>query len=150
MYRFATLAILLMSLSLASQPTLDQFLSQPTASGLAVSSDGQVAWIQNDQGKRNIFLRSNGRTSQLTTYTQDDGQELVQLTFSPDGQTLVYVRGGDQSREGYSPNPSSLASGVEQAIWLIHLSSNDVDRMTAGSDPVFYPDGKRILCLQTE
>ena len=31
----------------------------------------------------------------LTPYTEDDGQELTHLSFSNDGETIVYVRGGD-------------------------------------------------------
>ena len=49
------------------------------------------------RGVRNIWF-ANGpdyAPRQVTQCTADDGQEITQLTFSPDGQTLVYVRGGD-------------------------------------------------------
>lgn len=130
-----------------AQSPVEKFMSAPTASGLAVSPDGkQLAWFLNDRGRRNLFIRnSSGQTKQLTNYDQDDGQELSQLTFSPDGTLLVFVRGGDASREGLSPNPSSLAEGVEQAIWCQNLSTGDLHRVAAGSDPVFYPDSKRLL-----
>ncbi|MBL7866004.1 MAG: S9 family peptidase [Cyclobacteriaceae bacterium] len=145
--RAINLLILAFACSLAeAQPSIDQFMGGPMASGLAVSKDGKrLAWIVNDLGRRNIFLRSGGQTSAVTRFDQDDGQELSQLTFSPDGQQLVFVRGGDQSREGYSPNPSSSADGAEQAIWVLQIASNELYRLTAGSDPVFYPDGKKLL-----
>jgi len=141
------LVLLLLYLPTFGQPVLDNFLSAPSASGLAVSKDGkQMAWIINDRGRRNVVLRNaSGQIKTVTTYDQDDGQELAQLVFSPDGQRLLFVRGGDQSREGYSPNPSSLAEGVDQAIWCLVLGTNDLFKVAVGSDPVFYPDGTRIL-----
>ena len=147
MKRIATLALLLITLPMLAQPTLDNFLSAPSASGLATSKDGkQWAWILNDQGKRNIIIRSaSGQITQATRFDDDDGQELAQLVFSPDAERLVFVRGGSPSREGYSPNPSSLAEGVDQSIWCLHLATNELYKLTAGSSPVFYPDGKRIL-----
>ncbi len=139
--------IVCLCLSAGAQPVLDNFLSGPSASGLAVSKDGkQLAWIVNDRGLRNIFLRdAAGKTRQITSYVQDDGQELSQLAFSPDGQRLIFVRGGDQSREGYSPNPASLAEGVDQAIWCVVLVTNSMYKVAPGSDPVFYPDGSKLL-----
>jgi len=117
------------------------------ASGLAVSPDGtQWAWVENNRGRRNIFLRNGeGSVKKLTVYDQDDGQEISQLTFSPDGQSLLFVRGGALSREGLSPNPASFADGAEQAIWCIQLGPGDTFRLAVGSDPVFYPEGKKIL-----
>jgi len=137
----------LLALRATGQSTIDTFMAAPSASGLAVSADGkQMAWILNDKGKRNIVLRqTSGQVKQLTNYDQDDGQELSQLTFSPDGSRLVFVRGGDLSREGYSPNPASLAEGAEQAIWCINLTNNDFYKLTLGSDPVFFPDGNQLL-----
>lgn len=142
-----TLALTFLFLQGLAQPTIDQFMSAPSASGLAVSADGkQLAWILNERGKRNIFFRNTtGQTRQLTSYDQDDGQELSQLTFSPDGSRLIFVRGGDQSREGHSPNPSSLAEGVDQAIWCAVLATNEIYKLAVGSEPVFYPDGKNLL-----
>lgn len=146
MRTFAAILLVVLASQAAAQPVLDNFLAGPFASGLAISRDGKAAWIVNDSGRRNIFLRSAaGQTKQLTSYNQDDGQEISQLTFSPDGNTLVYVRGGEGNREGNSPNPASLAAGVEQAIWCVPLSGGDAYRLAAGSDPVLYPDGKSIL-----
>lgn len=142
------LILLGLSLCAAAQPsTLEGFIHAPMASGLVASSDGkQLAWIVNDRGRRNIYHRNaSGQVRMITAYDQDDGQDISQLTFSPDGSRLVFVRGGDLSREGYSPNPASLAEGVEQALWCINLTNNDFYRLAAGSDPVFYPDGKNLL-----
>lgn len=132
---------------LVAQPTVESFMSAPMASSVAGSPDGkQLAWVLNDRGTRNIYVRNaQGQVRKLTPYEHDDGQELSQLVFSPDGAHLVYVRGGDQSREGLSPNPTSGSDGAEQAVWCIGLHDNNLFRLAAGSDPVFYPDGKHLL-----
>src|ERR1700745_3800199 len=78
--------------------TLSQILYYPYASELAAAEHGDViAWVRNVDGVRNIWMaRGPGFAPlQLTQYTADDGQELTQLTFSPDGTRLVFVRGGD-------------------------------------------------------
>src|SRR6185312_6964848 len=38
-----------------------------------------------------------------TSYTSDDGQELTNLAFTPDGNTVVYVRGGDHDANWEAP-----------------------------------------------
>lgn len=141
------LALLAITCTVAAQPTVENFLSGPMASSAVASKDGRLlAWVLNDRGRRNIYLRNaQGQVRALTQYEHDDGQDLTQLVFSPDGSHLVFVRGGDLSREGYSPNPASFAEGVEQAIWCIVLADNSLFRLASGSDPVFYPDGKHLL-----
>lgn len=39
----------------------------------------------------------------MTSCTGDDGQEITELAFTPDGKSLVYVRGGEHG----SPIPRS-------------------------------------------
>ena len=145
--RFALFLLSWLAFPAFAQPTIDTFMGAPGASALSVSPDAkQLAWVLNDRGKRNIFLRdAGGQVRKLTVYDQDDGQEISQLTFSPDGTSLLFVHGGDLSREGFSPNPASLPEGAEQAIWCINLVNNDFHKVAAGSDPVFFPNGKQIL-----
>ncbi|MBL7852729.1 MAG: S9 family peptidase [Cyclobacteriaceae bacterium] len=147
MRKILLLAIVALTWRAGAQPSVENFMSAPMASNATVSRDGkQLAWVLNDRGRRNIYLRNaQGQVRALTRYEYDDGQDLSQLVFSPDGSHLVFVRGGDQSREGYSPNPASSADGAEQAIWCIALADNSLFRLAAGSDPVFYPDGKHLL-----
>jgi dipeptidyl aminopeptidase/acylaminoacyl peptidase len=132
----------------AEDADLDAFLCHPIAAGLAVSADGaRIAWILNERGLRNIHTRdAHGRVFPLTRYADDDGQELSGLAFSPDGSRLVYVRGGSPNRQGENPNPASLPEGVEQAIWAVDSSGrSEPFRVAAGSSPVFFPDGRKIL-----
>jgi dipeptidyl aminopeptidase/acylaminoacyl peptidase len=128
----------------AQSPELERFLSHPIESAFASSPDGRnIAWVINDHGKKNIVVRmGNEMPKQLTNYTQDDGQEISQITFSPNGTIILYVRGG-----GGNPNPASLAEGAEQAIWFKDLTSkNSVPaKITKGNSPVFFKDGLKFL-----
>jgi dipeptidyl aminopeptidase/acylaminoacyl peptidase len=126
----------------AQSPELERFLSHPIESAFASSADGRnIAWVINDHGKRNIVVKmGNELPKQLTTYTQDDGQEISQIAFSPNGTIILYVRGG-------GANPASLAEGVDQAIWFKDLTSKSSvpARITKGNSPLFFKDGLKFL-----
>ncbi|MBX2900447.1 MAG: S9 family peptidase [Cyclobacteriaceae bacterium] len=138
---------ILFSITTSAQ-TLEQFISHPIESNFAASADGKhIAWVLNDHGKRNIWVKSGtDLPRQLTEYQSDDGQELSQLTFSPNGTKLLYVRGGAANRAGQNPNPASLPEGAEQAIYYKDiLSKSPPAKIATGSNPVFFRDGIRFL-----
>lgn len=145
----AIVALVIIALpTLAQSPELERFISHPFESGFAASADGKnLAWVINDHGKRNIVVKmGNDIPRPLTNYTQDDGQEISQLVFSPNGTILLFVRGGGGNRQGQSPNPASLAEGAEQAIYFKDVTSKSLPaRITKGSDPVFFKDGIKFL-----
>lgn len=126
----------------AQSPELEKFLSHPIESNFASSPDGRnIAWVVNDHGKRNILVKmGNEFPKQLTNYTQDDGQEISQIRFSPNGTIILFVRGS-----GF--NPASLAEGAEQAIWFKDLTSRTSvpAKITKGNSPVFFKDGLKFL-----
>ncbi len=135
------------AVSLQSQSfTLEQILGLPVASAPVVQGD-RVAWVVNHRGLRNIYMvAGGGQPVKLTSYAEDDGQEISSLTFAPDGKRLLYVRGGSRNRQGESPNPASLADGVDQGLYIIDLDKREGPvRLTDGSGPSFSPDGTFIL-----
>ena len=94
--------------------TIEQVLSAPFPTDLiAAPAKGRFAWVFNAEGKRNIWIgepSSNGTgysARQITNYSQDDGQDVGELAWTPDANSIVYVRSGDLefSRSAY-PNPS--------------------------------------------
>src|SRR6478735_4567693 len=104
---FSVLFFFLISTLCYAQTDLEQFLSHPIESGFAASADGKnIAWVINDHGKRNIMIKTGFDVPRmLTDYQQDDGQEISQLIFTPNGTKLLYVRGGGANAAGQSPNP---------------------------------------------
>src|SRR5450755_2304982 len=102
--------------------TLEQVMSSPFPSELTVSKRGdKVAWAFDAEGKRNIWIAEAPAFTarQLTHYEKDDGQELTDLLFSPNGNTIGYVRGGDKNQAGEVPNPSSDSAGAKQEVWTV-------------------------------
>ena len=89
--------------------TVDQILGFPSPENLIASPAGStIAWTFNERGARNIYVADGPEFAarRVTSYSQDDGQELTQLSFSHDGKTIVYVRGGD-----HGSNRGTLESG---------------------------------------
>jgi dipeptidyl aminopeptidase/acylaminoacyl peptidase len=132
--------------------TLEQVMSAPFPSDLtAAPKGGAVAWVLDEHGARNVWFADaptySGR--RLTNYRDDDGQQIDQLTWTPDGRSLVFVRGGDFETHRDDPNPASLPQGVEQAIWIVPASGAP-RKVTEGSDPAVSPAGDRIAFLRED
>ena len=118
--------------------TLEQILSAPFPSDLtAAKNSNRVAWVFDQQGKRNIWVAEapGFAARQLTKYNEDDGQELSSLSFSSDGNTLVYVRGGGKNAAGHVPNPTSSPAGGEQAVWTVPWAAGEPKQIDAGHSP---------------
>ena len=127
--------------------TLEQVMSSPFPSELVASpTGGRVAWVFNARGLRNIWVAEpsggGGYVSrQLTSYTQDDGQEIAELAWTPDGRAILYVRGGDFETGGAYPNPASAPEGVEQDVWVVLLEGGAPRKLAEGHSPAVSPKG---------
>lgn len=147
-YRFATAA--LFAAALAAQegkPTIEQLMSAPfPSSSVASPKAGHLAWVQNSAGVRNVFLAAapDYQAKALTAYTKDDGQELAELSFTPEGDSIVYVRGGAANAKGEIPNPTSDPAGAEQAVYAIAVAGGEAKRIGEGAHPVVSPKGGTV------
>jgi dipeptidyl aminopeptidase/acylaminoacyl peptidase len=154
MAAFALLAALVSpSPAFAQQSTISaaDILSAPFVPELsAAPAGGRVAWVANQEGKRNIFVAAvpDFRVRQLTATTRDDGQDLTSLAWTPDGRTLFYVRGAAANRAGENPNPASDPAGAEQAIWRVNVDGGTPVRIGDGSAPIISPRGDALLFLR--
>ncbi len=131
-------------IAVAQTFTLDQVMSAPFPSGVVAAPTGtRVAWIQNDEGERNIWVAEGPdfRGRRLTTYAGDDGQELGSLVFTPDGSRLVFVRGGAPNRQGEIPNPALFPDPAERAIWSMPFGGGDPVKLVEASGPAMSPEG---------
>ena len=131
-----------------SQPaksfTLEQVLSAPFAADLvAAKKANRVAWTLDDNGKRNIWVAEapTFEARRLTSYLQDDGQELGQVSFTEDGNTIVYTRGGEKNSAGQSPNPTSNPAGATQAVWAIAFGGGEPRKIDDGHSPKISSQG---------
>jgi len=128
----------------AKRVTLEQLLSAPFAADLvAAKRVNRIAWTLDDNGKRNIWVAEAPKfeARRLTSYLQDDGQELSQVNFSEDGNTIVYTRGGEKNSAGQSPNPTSNPAGATQAVWAIEFSGGEPRKIDDGHSPKISSQG---------
>jgi dipeptidyl aminopeptidase/acylaminoacyl peptidase len=130
----------------AQQPfTLDQVLSAPYLSDLTASKTGhRLVWSQNHKGHWNLWAAEGPAFTprQLTNYNQDDGGELSQLTFTPGGDAVVYVRGEGKNSAGEYPNPTNNPAGAEEDIWLVSWSGGTPRKIDAGDTLRISPKGR--------
>ncbi len=129
-------------------PTLEQFLSAPFPTELtAAPAKGHVAWVFNANGARNLWIAEPAadgsyKSRQLTSFKDDDGQDLGNLSWAPDAETIVYTRGGDLEFPGAAyPNPQNNPQGVEQNVWSISLSGGAPKKLGEGHSPTVSPKG---------
>ena len=137
--------------------TLEQVLAYPFPDNLVASPTGSsIAWTFNERGVRNIYLGEGPefQARRLTPYQHDDGQELTNLSFAPDGKTLVYVRGGDHgsnwSAEGnLQPNPGSSAVQPRMQVWSIATTIGAAPKLLGeGDTPAIAPTGNRVAFVK--
>src|SRR5258705_9780413 len=115
--------------------TLEQILSTPFPSDLtAAKSVPRIAWALDEKGKRNIYVAEapDFKARRLTSYIEEDGQELSAPQFSADANTIVYTRGGGKNRTGQSPNPTSNPAGAEEAVFQLSWRGGDPQKIDAG------------------
>lgn len=133
--------------------TLEDVLSTPYPTNLiAASKADRIAWVLNDQGDRNLWTAAapGFKPVQLTTYTEDNGEALSHLVLTPDGSTLVYVKGGPANEAGEHPNPTSNPKGTEQALWAISTDGGAPWKLALGSNPVISPTGQQLLFIRQD
>src|ERR1035441_6870410 len=130
--------------------TLEQVMSAPFPSDLvAAPAGGKVAWTFNARGVRNIWVAEppDYKARAVTSYAEDDGQEIDELAWTPDGRAIVYARGGDFETQREAPNPRSLSQGVEQDIWVVTLAGDPPRKLAEGHSPSVSPHGDAVAYL---
>ena len=156
----AGVVILLASASItahgvATQPaaggfTAEQVFSYPFPNQLAAASRaGRIAWALNEQGRRNIWVAEAPRfvARQLTTYPEDDGQELTSVALSPNGEWVVYVRGGDHGSnwdDGEPVNATNSPTPPKVEMWSVPFAGGEPRALGDGDLPKISPRGDLV------
>jgi len=130
--------------------TVDQILGFPSPDNLIASPSGSsIAWTFNERGVRNIYVAEGPDfvARRVTSYSLDDGQELTQLSFSHDGKTIVFVRGGDHGSNqsaDVAPNPAESPLQPKVQIWSVPTAGGSPKLIADGDNPAIAPDSSRI------
>src|SRR5262249_59424679 len=121
--------------------TIEQIMSAPFVGHLsAAPAGGRIAWVFNERGARNVWIAEppEYRGLRLTSYGEDDGQEIGGLDWSADGKILAYARGGEDGG-GTDPNPLSKPNIPEQTIWLVAMDKGSPRSVGPGRSPKISP-----------
>ena len=150
-----TLALLLVATTAAAQQkpfTVADALSAPFMNQLtAAPAKNRVAWFVDDEGKRNVWAASPmEKARSLTHYTDDDGQDIDDITWSPDGERVAYTHGtGPEGTEHpVAANPAHLQTDVQQRIELATWDGS-VRVIGEGHAAAFSTDGKRLFYIHS-
>ena len=132
--------------------SIDAVMSAPFASELIASPKGaRAAWVLNEAGVRNIWVAegATGRARRLTSFTKDDGQDLGELAWTADGESLLFVRGGDFENGGENPNPDLSSTTPDQSIWSVSFADGKMRKLTEGQAPAVSPSGDSIAFIRS-
>ncbi|MEO8030493.1 MAG: prolyl oligopeptidase family serine peptidase [Gemmatimonadota bacterium] len=152
------IALLVPALATAQVPadtfSLEQISSYPFTEDLVAAPSGsRIAWVLNQGGHRNVWTAEGPgfKPKQLTAYDHDDGMELTSLSVSPDGQWVVYVRGGDHDSnwEGDGVvNPAAATVQPKIEIFAVSTSGGNPRKLAEGDFPVISPKGDRLVFVK--
>ncbi|MES2828251.1 MAG: prolyl oligopeptidase family serine peptidase [Bacteroidota bacterium] len=149
----ASVLMLLFSICNAQSFSLKSVLSYPFPSELTSAKSGnKIAWAVNEQGRRNIYVAEGPAYTlrKLTSFENDDAQEITSLSISDDGKWVVFVRGGDHgSRDGTIPvNAASLPLLPKVQVCSLPYEGGKLLEIGEGDNPVITPDSKNITFVK--
>ncbi|HLH04721.1 MAG TPA: prolyl oligopeptidase family serine peptidase [Bryobacteraceae bacterium] len=148
--RLSTLALLLAAevYGTGNSFRIEDVMSAPFASGLVAAPSGAAAaWIENEQGRRNIWIASgpDWKAHRATNFDRDDGQEIDDLAWSPDSRYLLFARGGDFENGGENPNPDLSLRKPEQEIWRVDATGEAPLKLVIGHAPQISSTGTVVF-----
>ena len=135
--------------------TLEQVMSSPFPDQLTTAKHAnRIAWVFNAKGVRNVWVADapNFAARQVTHYT-DDGTPIASLRLTPDGSTVVYVRGSETNPQGEVADPTSNVKQPHQQVFAMNADGSGEPRLLGTvecneegcEDVQISPDGTRAV-----
>lgn len=129
--------------------TIDQVMQAPYPTSLVAAPSGSAAaWVFDARGVRNIWVGDAAGTSHpITAYTQDDGYDIGDLSWSADAGAIAFMRG--QTLEDDAPaNVASTPEGpTPREIWIVAAAGGTPRKVGNGHSPSFSPAGNALVFL---
>ena len=104
--------------------TIEQVLSSPFPSELVAASHApRIAWVFNTKGIRNVWIADGPAfvARQVTHYAGDTGDPIASLRLTPDGRTILYVRGTEANDAGRVAAPTNDVSPRKQMVFAMEV-----------------------------
>jgi len=111
-------------LSHAATFTIEQVLSSPFPSELVAAQHApRIVWVFDAKGARNVWVADGPSFAarQVTHYTGDDGTPIASLRITPDGRTVVFVRGSETNEAGRVAAPTDDVKARKQMVWAMDV-----------------------------
>ncbi|RYY19069.1 MAG: S9 family peptidase [Chitinophagaceae bacterium] len=140
---------------LAQEFSMAAVTGYPFPSGLTSAASGsKIAVAINEKGKRNIYTAQGPafNLKKITDYHEDEGQEITGITISPDGNSILYVRGGDHGAfaESVPRNPAAKPFAPRVLIYHIPFDGGNPVFIDEGDHPVVHPTNNTVAYLKND
>ncbi len=150
----ALIAIALTASLCAQSPqpfTLQQVMSAPYANQLTAAPTGPLfAWVEDAEGRHNLYVGGKDMPARaLTHYTEDDGQDIRQLAWSPDAKLIAYTYGAESGADGKPANPAHLQRPTPLTVIVQPVDASAKPVVVGeGRLPLFAHDGRSLFCVR--
>ena len=140
--------------SQAQNFTFDAIKSHPFPTELIRSNkSNKIAWAMDEKGIRNIYVAEgpNFEPRKLTSFSEDDGQELTSISISDDGKWVLFVRGGDHGANFDHLKPINPYGNLEpQAVRVMQIafSGGPIRIISEGDEPVISPKNDVVAYIK--
>lgn len=131
-----------------------QALRAPYATSLTAAPVGaRFAWVESVEGVHNLWVGGpkvggpKGTARQLTHFTADDGKDIAQLAWAPDGEAVAFVYGAEIGAAGKPANPAHLQETPVVEVRVKPLAGDEVV-IGEGRSPIFLHDGAGLLYVR--
>jgi len=112
----------------------------------------RIVFTVNEKGHRNIYAADGPNYSirKVTSFDEDDAQEITSMSISSDGNWVVFARGGDHGSNSaaVAVNPASLTSATKIEVFSLSLTDNKLYKVGVGDFPVLHPTNKTVTYLR--
>ncbi len=127
--------------------TIEEVMQASFPSSLTAAPRGKaVAWMCDMRGSGNVWVAdaSHGmRARTATSFTEDDGFDIGELTWSPDAQLIAFTRGQTLEDERGAYLMSSPDGPISREVWVVSTTNGHAHEVASGHSPAFSPDGSR-------
>ena len=140
--------------SQAQNFTFEAIKSHPFPTELIRSNKGnKIAWAMDEKGIRNIYVAEGPifEPRKLTSFSEDDGQELTSISISDDGKWVLFVRGGDHGANFDHLKPINPIGNLEPQtvrVMQIAFAGGPIRVISEGDEPVISPKNDVVAYIK--